>query len=31
VIPMYAELEVGTFAGLLRQADDSPEEFVEAL
>jgi predicted RNA binding protein YcfA (HicA-like mRNA interferase family) len=31
VIPMHAELKVGTLAGLLRQADISAEEFIEAL
>jgi predicted RNA binding protein YcfA (HicA-like mRNA interferase family) len=31
VVPMHAELKVGTLAGLLRQADVTPEEFMEAL
>ncbi len=31
VIPMHAELKVGTLAGLLRQANVSPEEFLSAL
>jgi predicted RNA binding protein YcfA (HicA-like mRNA interferase family) len=31
VIPMHTELKVGTLAGLLRQADVSPEEFIAAL
>jgi predicted RNA binding protein YcfA (HicA-like mRNA interferase family) len=31
VVPMHAELKVGTLAGLIRQADVSPEEFVAAL
>ena len=31
VIPMHAELKIGTLAGLLRQADVSHEEFVAAL
>ena len=31
VIPMHAELKVGTLAGLLRQADVSHEEFIAAL
>ena len=31
VIPMHAELKIGNLAGLLRQADVSPEEFIEAL
>lgn len=30
VIPLHAELKVGTLAGLLRQAAVSPEEFVAA-
>jgi predicted RNA binding protein YcfA (HicA-like mRNA interferase family) len=31
VVPMHTELKVGTLAGLLRQADVTPEEFIEAL
>jgi predicted RNA binding protein YcfA (HicA-like mRNA interferase family) len=31
VVPMHAELKVGTLAGVLRQADIAPEEFIEAL
>ena len=31
VIPMHAELKVGTLAGLLRQADVSADEFIAAL
>ncbi|MBA4182236.1 MAG: hypothetical protein C0506_16760 [Anaerolinea sp.] len=31
VIPMHSEPKVGTLAGLLRQADVSPEEFMSAL
>jgi len=31
VIPLHAELKVGTLAGILRQADVSHEEFVAAL
>ena len=31
LIPMHTELKVGTLAGLLRQADVSPEEFMAAL
>lgn len=31
VVPMHAELKVGTLAGVLRQADVSPENFIEAL
>ncbi len=31
VVPMHAELKVGTLAGLLRQADVTPEDFLRAL
>jgi predicted RNA binding protein YcfA (HicA-like mRNA interferase family) len=31
VIPLHAELKVGTLAGLLRQADVSHEDFIAAL
>jgi predicted RNA binding protein YcfA (HicA-like mRNA interferase family) len=31
VIPMHAELKVGTLAGLLRQAEVSAEDFIAAL
>ena len=31
VVPMHAELKVGTLAGLLRQAAVTPEDFIEAL
>ena len=31
VIPMHAELKIGTLAGLLRQAEVSHEEFMAAL
>lgn len=31
VVPMYKEVKIGTLAGVLRQADISPEEFIEAL
>jgi predicted RNA binding protein YcfA (HicA-like mRNA interferase family) len=31
VVPLHTELKVGTLAGLLRQADVSPEEFIAAL
>jgi hypothetical protein len=31
VVPMHAELKVGTLAGVLRQADVTPEDFIEAL
>jgi hypothetical protein len=30
-VPMHPELKVGTLAGLLRQADVAPEEFIAAL
>jgi hypothetical protein len=29
--PMHDELKVGTLAGLVRQADVSPEDFIAAL
>ena len=28
VVPMHSEVKVGTLAGLLRQAEVSPEEFI---
>ena len=31
VVPMHAELKVGTLAGRLRQAEVAPEDFVSAL
>ena len=31
VVPMHSEVKVGTLAGLLRQADISPDEFTDAL
>ncbi|MFZ3043150.1 MAG: type II toxin-antitoxin system HicA family toxin [Thiobacillus sp.] len=31
VIPMHSEVKVGTLAGVLRQADLSPDEFIAAL
>ena len=31
VVPMHKEVKIGTLAGVLRQADISPEEFMEAL
>ena len=31
VVPMHNEVKVGTLAGVLRQADVSPEEFIAAL
>jgi predicted RNA binding protein YcfA (HicA-like mRNA interferase family) len=31
VIPMHAEVKVGTLAGVLRQAEVSPDEFIDAL
>ncbi len=31
VVPMHNEVKVGTLAGLLRQAEISPNEFIDAL
>jgi len=31
VVPMHGEVKTGTLAGILRQADISPDEFTEAL
>jgi hypothetical protein len=31
VVPLHAQVKVGTLAGLLRQADVSTEEFTGAL
>ena len=31
VVPMHKEVKVGTLAGVLRQADVSPEAFLAAL
>ena len=31
IVPMHREVKVGTLAGVLRQADISPDEFIEAL
>ena len=31
VVPMQSEVKVGTLAGVLRQADLSPDEFIAAL
>ena len=31
VVPMHAEVKVGTLAGVLRQAEVSPEDFTSAL
>mgnify|MGYP003488145415 FL=1 len=31
VIPMHSEIKVGTLAGILRQADVTPEDFIAAL
>jgi predicted RNA binding protein YcfA (HicA-like mRNA interferase family) len=31
VVPMHGELKVGTLGGLLRQAEVSADEFIEAL
>ena len=30
-VPLHSELKVGTLAGMLRQANVTPEEFIEAL
>ena len=31
VVPMHGEVKIGTLVGALRQADVSPEEFIQAL
>ena len=31
VVPLHSEVKVGTLAGILRQADVSPDEFTGAL
>jgi predicted RNA binding protein YcfA (HicA-like mRNA interferase family) len=31
VVPMHNEVKVGTLAGVLRQAEVTPEEFIQAL
>jgi predicted RNA binding protein YcfA (HicA-like mRNA interferase family) len=31
VVPMHKEVKIGTLAGILRQAEVSPEEFLAAL
>ena len=31
VVPMHDEVKVGTLAGVLRQGDVSPDEFIAAL
>jgi predicted RNA binding protein YcfA (HicA-like mRNA interferase family) len=31
VVPMHSEVKVGTLAGILRQADVSPDEFIGVL
>ncbi|HEY2738618.1 MAG TPA: type II toxin-antitoxin system HicA family toxin [Thermoanaerobaculia bacterium] len=31
VVPMHHEIKVGTLAGVLRQAEVAPEEFLQAL
>jgi predicted RNA binding protein YcfA (HicA-like mRNA interferase family) len=31
VVPLHSQLKVGTLAGLLRQAEVSPQEFIAAL
>ena len=31
VVPMHSDVKIGTLAGALRQAEVSPEEFIQAL
>jgi len=31
VVPMHSEVKVGTLAGILRQADISPDDFTKVL
>jgi len=31
VVPLHSEVKVGTLAGILRQADVTPDEFIAAL
>ena len=31
VVPMHSDVKIGTLAGLLRQAEVTPEEFMAAL
>ncbi|MFZ5486337.1 MAG: type II toxin-antitoxin system HicA family toxin [Burkholderiaceae bacterium] len=31
VVPLHAEVKIGTLSGILRQADITPEEFSSAL
>jgi predicted RNA binding protein YcfA (HicA-like mRNA interferase family) len=31
VVPMHSEVKIGTLAGILRQAEVSPDEFIQAL
>ena len=31
VVPMHSEVKLGTLAGILRQADVSPDEFLTAI
>ena len=31
VVPMHSDVKIGTLAGVLRQAEVSPEEFIQAL
>jgi predicted RNA binding protein YcfA (HicA-like mRNA interferase family) len=31
VVPMHSEVKVGTLAGVLRQAEVSPDDFIQAL
>lgn len=31
VVPLHAEVKIGTLTGVLRQADVSPDEFIAAM
>jgi len=31
VVPLHSEVKVGTLAGILRQAEVSPEDFIDAV
>ncbi len=31
VVPLHSEVKVGTLAGILRQADVSPEDFIDVV
>ena len=31
VVPMHSEVKVGTLAGILRQAEISPDEFIDII